>query len=195
MGKIVAFTYLSLDGVMESPSWVGRYFDAEHEAYAHGRLRSSEALLLGRVTYEAFASSWPYQEESEGDFAVRMNSLPKYVVSSSLTGGDGETAWNNTTVLGGDPAAAAVEAKRRHDGNVLIYGSRRLTTALIAARLIDELKLWVHPIVVGAGRRLFGDGGAPSYWRLAEAIPFASGAVVLDYRPQTPGTRGGGDLG
>ncbi|NGN63125.1 dihydrofolate reductase family protein [Streptomyces sp. A7024] len=177
---------------METPSWVGRYFDAEHAAYAHQQLLASEALLLGRTTYEIFASSWPGLEDTEGDFAVRMNAMPKYVVSATLSSAE----WKNTTVLGGgDPAAAVAEVRRRHAGDVLVYGSGRLADALLGAGLVDELKLWVHPVVVGAGRRLFRDGGTPSQWRLEEAVPFGSGGVVLDYRPQTPGTRGGGDPG
>ncbi|WP_067812807.1 dihydrofolate reductase family protein [Actinomadura kijaniata] len=179
MGKIVSLVYLSLDGVMEKPTWTGPYFGAEHARFAHGQLFASDALLLGRVTYEGMAATWPHMEESDGDFAVRMNAMPKYVVSTTL-----ETAeWNNTTVVRGDLATEIVELRERHTGDILLYASGVLVNSLIKLGLLDELRLWLHPVVVGSGKRLFPEGVDPTSWRLATTAAFSSGTVVLDYRP------------
>ncbi|WP_412538833.1 dihydrofolate reductase family protein [Longispora sp. K20-0274] len=176
MSKIVALTFVSLDGVMDSPTWTGPYFNADHARYAHGQLFAADALLLGRVTYEGMAAAWPRMEASEGAFAVRMNTIPKHVVSSTLT----DPEWN-ATVLRGDLAAEV--SKLKTQGDLLVYGSGDLVCSLIALGLIDELKLWVHPVVVGQGKRLFGDGGPASSWTLAGTTTFSTGAVVLDLRP------------
>ncbi|MGK5640187.1 dihydrofolate reductase family protein [Streptomyces sp. URMC 126] len=178
MAGIVALTYVSLDGVMENPSWTGPYFTAEHAEYARGRLFASDALLLGRVTYEGMAAAWPHMEESEGEFAVRMNALPKHVVSTTLE----RPAWN-ATVVRGDLAAEVGELKTRYAKDLLVYASGELTNALIALGLVDELKLWVHPVIVGRGKRLFPEGAPATTWTLASTTVFDSGALVLDYRP------------
>ncbi|MGC0334078.1 dihydrofolate reductase [Streptomyces sp. SAI-170] len=180
MGRIVALTYLSLDGVMESPVWTGPYFNADHAKYAHGRLFAADALLLGRTTYEGMAAAWPRMEESEGEFAVRMNALPKYVPSTTLR--QEQATWN-ATVLTGDLATEAAALKERHTKDILVYGSGELTLSLIELGLVDELKLWLHPVIVGKGKRLFPEGAPATNWRLAATHAFATGAVVLDYRP------------
>ncbi|MGW1072306.1 dihydrofolate reductase family protein [Streptomyces sp. NPDC002537] len=178
MGKIVALVYVSLDGVMESPSWTQPYFDEEHAEYAHRRLFASDALLLGRETYEGFAQAWPGMTDEQG-FAERMNSMPKHVVSTTL-----ETAeWNNSTPLKGDLGKEIPALKERYAKDVLVYGSGALVRSLIAEGLLDELKLWVHPVVVGEGKRLFPEGTPMSKWELAGTTTFGSGALVLDYRP------------
>ncbi|NGO79039.1 dihydrofolate reductase [Streptomyces sp. YC504] len=178
MGKIVALTYVSLDGVMENPSWAGAYFDSDHAKYAHGQLFAADALLLGRTTYEAMAAAWPLMEESEGGFAVRMNALPKHVVSTTLEQGE----WN-ATVVRGDLAAEIAKVKDRYAGDILLYASGRLQNSLIALGLIDELKLWIHPVVAGKGKRLFPEGTPGTSWTLAGTTSFSTGAVVLDLRP------------
>ncbi|MFD0276915.1 dihydrofolate reductase family protein [Kitasatospora sp. NPDC127111] len=178
MGKIVALTYLSLDGVMENPVWTGPYFNADHAAYAHGQLFAADALLLGRTTYEGMAAAWPRMEESEGEFAVRMNTLPKYVPSTTLR--QEQAAWN-ATVMTGDLISEIPVLKERHDNNILVYGSGELTRSLIELELLDELKLWIHPIVVGKGKRLFPEGSSSGSWALATTTTFGSGAVVLGY--------------
>ncbi|MFI5688157.1 dihydrofolate reductase family protein [Streptomyces sp. NPDC051636] len=178
MGKIVALTYLSLDGVMENPAWTGPYFNSDHAKYAHGQLFAAEALLLGRVTYEGMAAAWPQMEDSEGEFAVRMNTLPKYVVSTTLQ----QAEWN-ATVVRGDLATEIAKIKDQCTGDILIYASGDLTNALIELGLVDELKLWIHPVIVGKGKRLFPDGTPGTSWTLASTTNFSSGTVVLDLRP------------
>ncbi|MEW2373724.1 dihydrofolate reductase family protein [Streptomyces sp. NPDC006656] len=181
MGKIVALTYLSLDGVMESPSWTGPYFNSDHAKFAHGQLFAADALLLGRVTYEGMAAAWPQMEGSEGGFAVRMNTLPKHVVSTSL-----EAATWNATVVRGDLATEIAKIKDQYSGDVLIYASGDLTNSLIELGLVDELKLWIHPVILGKGKRLFPEGAPGSSWTLAGTTGFATGSVVLDLRPADP---------
>ncbi|MET9886090.1 dihydrofolate reductase family protein [Streptomyces sp. NPDC006430] len=184
MGKIVALTYLSLDGVMENPAWTGPYFNAEHAAYAHDRMFSADALLLGRVTYEGMAAAWPHMEESEGEGAVRMNTLPKHVVSTTLR----EAEWN-ATVVRGDLATEIPKIKDQYTGDVLIYASGDLQNSLIELGLVDELKLWIHPVVVGKGKRLFPEGIPSTSWTLASTTTFSTGAVVLDLRPAGRGAQ------
>ncbi|MEV6527320.1 dihydrofolate reductase family protein [Longispora sp. NPDC051575] len=176
MSKIVALTFVSLDGVTDNPTWTGPYFNADHARYAHGQLFAAHALLLGRVTYEGMAAAWPRMEESEGEFAVRMNTIAKHVVSATLT----ELGWN-ATVVRGDLATEV--SKLKTQGDLLVYGSGDLTCSLIELGLVDELKLWVHPVVVGQGKRLFGEGCPASSWTLAGTTTFSTGAVVLDLRP------------
>ncbi|MFD9687805.1 dihydrofolate reductase family protein [Kitasatospora sp. NPDC059088] len=179
MGKIVALTFLSLDGVMEHPVWTGPYFNADHAKYAHGQLFASDALLLGRITYEGFAAAWPHLEETEGEFAARMNTMPKHVVSTTLD----QAEWTNSTVVRGDLATEVAKLQERYDRDVLVYASGELTNSLIELGLLDELKLWIHPVVVGTGKRLFPEGAGFTSWRLAATTSFNSGAVILDYRP------------
>lgn len=179
MSKIVALTYLSLDGVMESPAWTGPYFNSDHAKYAHGQLFASEALLLGRITYEGMSAAWPHMEDSEGEFAVRMNTLPKHVVSTTLQ----EAQWN-ATVVSGDLATEVAAIKARYTGDILVYASGDLTNSLIELGLVDELKLWIHPVILGKGKRLFPEGVPTTSWTLANTTTFSSGAVVLDLRPR-----------
>ncbi|GAA0485103.1 dihydrofolate reductase family protein [Streptomyces stramineus] len=176
-GKVVALVYVSLDGVMENPAWSLPYFNDEHGAYAHERLFASDALLLGRETYEGFAKVWPGMTDEDG-FADRINGMPKHVVSTTL-----ESAEWNATVVKGALAEEVTALKERYERDILVYGSAALIRSLIAEGLVDELKLWVHPVVVGEGKRLFPDGTETSKWTLAGTTPFSSGALILDYRP------------
>jgi dihydrofolate reductase len=135
----------------------------------------TEVLLIGRVTYESFARAWPTRE---GDFADKFNSMPKYVVSSTLE----DPEWNNTTVLGGDAVEAASRLKDDVGGIVQVPGSLRLVQALFEADLVDELHLMVYPVVLGTGRRLSGETSEKSDWRLTEAKPVGpDGVLVLIY--------------
>ncbi|MFE9481313.1 dihydrofolate reductase family protein [Streptomyces spororaveus] len=179
MGKIVALTYVSLDGVMDNPVWTGPYFNGDHAKYAHGQLFVADALLLGRVTYEGMSAAWPHMEESEGEFAVRMNSLPKHVVSTTLERAD----WN-AEVVSGELAIEIREIRDRYTGDVLLYGSGELQSSLVRLGLVDELKLWIHPVVVGRGKRLFPETAPSTSWTLAGTTTFSSGAVLLDLRPE-----------
>jgi dihydrofolate reductase len=186
MGTIAVTQLTSLDGVMQSPGstdvpftyrgWAVD-FDAGPEAdrFKLEEARNSEALLLGRVTYEAMRAFWP---TAEGEFADRLNELPKYVVSSTLT----DPPWNATVVVDDWPNEVA-RLRNELDGEILVYGSRRLPQALIGMGLVDELRLQVYPIVLGAGDRLFGETEDKIVLRLIESRAFAGVVVSMVYAP------------
>src|SRR5436305_6129526 len=172
MRRIVVTEFISLDGVVEDPGgaegykhggWTFNFNDPEGMKYKLEETFQHDALLLGRRTYEGFAAAWPGRADEAG-FADRMNSMPKYVVSSTLT----DPAWENTTVLSGDLAVEVARVKERHERDVLVAGSGRLVRGLIERDLVDELRLMVFPTVLGAGRKLFGEGEAKAF-ELAEA--------------------------
>jgi dihydrofolate reductase len=183
MGRIVVSEFVTLDGVIEDPGGAERSpsggwafkFDRSEEGdrFKTEELMNADALLLGRRTYEGFAAAWPNMNEDP--FGQRMNSMPKYVVSSTLTKAD----WTNSTILAGD---LAEEAARLRDevGEILVAGSRQLVNGLHALGLIDEYRLMVYPIVLGAGARLFDDSGAQVTLRLVEAKP-AGDTLLLTY--------------
>jgi len=178
MGRVVAVEYVSLDGVMEDPAWTAPFFNDEIAKYQNDQLFRSGALLLGRVTYEGFAASWPSMEATEGDFAVRMNTLPKHVASTTLH----ELEWNARLIEGDVPAAVAA-LKEQPGQDLLIYGSGELVRTLTRHNLIDEYRLLVHPVILGSGKRLFeGVGEAPAL-KLADTVTFSSGVVSLVYEP------------
>jgi dihydrofolate reductase len=185
MGKIVITENVSLDGVIEDPTGaeglsVGGWFwetDRGHdgEKFTLDKTLGTEALLLGRRSYELFAATW---RSRGGELADTMNSVSKYVVSSTLE----DPEWSNTTVLKGDAVDAATELKKDIDGIVQVPGSLRLVQALIEADLVDELHLMVFPVVLGTGRRLFGETSEKSDWQLTEAKPVGpDGVLVLIY--------------
>lgn len=184
MGKIVVTEFISLDGVMEDPggsenaghgAWT---FEVDRGADGDGfkldELREAEAQLLGRVTYEGFAAAWPSMEDEAG-FAERMNSMPKYVVSSTLR----EAAWNNSTILSGDFAEEVGKLREEVDGSILVAGSARLVQGLIEHHLLDELRLMVFPVLLGSGRRLFDGGSREHRLRLTEAGTVGEGIATL----------------
>ena len=152
MAKIVAAEYVSLDGVMHDPQWTSPYFEDELAKYQHAQLFASDALLLGRTTFQEFAGAWPLMEEREGDFAVRMNTMPKFVASHTLAGA---LPWNGTLIKG-DVSEAVTALRRRPGGDILIYGSGHLVRTLVEHGLIDRYRVMLFPIVVGHGERLFG---------------------------------------
>lgn len=176
MRKLIASEYVTLDGVMESPEkWSLQFFDEDAAKYAYDQLFASDALLLGRVTYEGFAAAWPSRAGDE--FADRMNGLPKYVVSTTLE----EAEWNNSTLIK-NIAEEVAELKRQPGQDILIYGSGELVRTLMRHDLIDEYRIWLHPIVVGSGKRLFEDEGEARVLSLVHSTTFGSGTVVLSYR-------------
>jgi dihydrofolate reductase len=188
MGKIAVTELTSLDGVMQSPGHTDvpfKYrgwavdFDAGPEAdrFKVEEAQNAEALLLGRVTYEAMQAFWP---TAQGEFADRLNQLPKYVVSSTLTDPD----WN-ATVLGDDWQKEVARLRKELDGEIVVYGSRRLSRTLIEMGLADELRLMVYPVVLGAGDRLFGETQDKIPMRLVESRPFGGGVVNMTYSPAT----------
>lgn len=184
MAKIVVAEFVSIDGVMEAPGgepgyrhtgWVTKFQDAAQIQYKYEETLAHEALLLGRKTYESFAAAWP---SYKGAFADKMNSMPKYVASTTLTAAD----WNNTTVLKDDTMRAVAELKRRLAGDILVAGSRTLVNALKRHDLVDEYRLMVFPIVLGSGARLFDDSDDATTLKLIDTHPLANGAVALTYR-------------
>jgi dihydrofolate reductase len=186
MGRIVVSEFVSLDGVVEDP---GGSEDFKHGGWSFVFERGEEgdrfkleetmdadALLLGRVTYEGFAEAWP---ERDGEFADRFNSMPKYVVSSTLS----DPGWANSTVLRGELAAEVDRLRESHDGDVVVHGSPTLVQGLIDAGLVDELRLMVFPVVLGAGKRLFGEMDGKRTLALAESKVVGDGIAILVYRP------------
>lgn len=176
MGTIIAVEYLSLDGVMENPAWSGPYFNEELQRFQYDNLFAADALLLGRVTYDGFKSAWPSMSDEKG-FADRMNGMPKYVA----TRGGGVPEWN-ATFLAGD-LVEAVAGLKAAGQTLLVNGSGDLLNQLAAAGLIDEYRLMVYPVVVGAGKRLFDERAAGVKLTPAGSWTSASGVAVLTYRP------------
>jgi dihydrofolate reductase len=175
MRKIVHAIYVSLDGVVDEPTWTGPYFNDELASLQHQLLFASDALLLGRVTYEGFAASWPTMTH-EGDFAERMNRMPKYVASRALI----DTTWN-ATLLSGDAVTEVARLKEKPGGDLLVYGSQTFADALTARGLIDEYRIMLFPAVVGSGTRLFTDVKNTDL-ELAGVITTSTGVAVLSYR-------------
>ncbi|MET7515970.1 dihydrofolate reductase family protein [Streptomyces sp. NPDC005480] len=186
MGKIVISENVSLDGVVQDPTgdegfrrggWFDRMADKDRLEWTKvefDEALGTEALLLGRRSYEWFAARWPSRT---GAWAERLNALPKYVVSSTLV----DPEWNNSTVLDGEVVAAVSKLKRELDGDIVVYASRRLVRTLLAHGLADELRLIVHPVVLGAGERLFGETGDELSLRLLDTHTVGDGLAALTY--------------
>jgi dihydrofolate reductase len=204
MGKIVITEFVSLDGVVEDPGGIGDFkhrgwtfeIDRGEEgeellarvpiAVAEYKLRETlgtEALLLGRITYEEFAALWPSRD---GEFADKFNSVPKYVVSSTLE----DPEWNNSTVLAGDVVEKVSRLKRELDGEIVVHGSIRLARTLIEHDLVDELRLMVYPVVLGSGDRLFGELSDKKPLRLVDTRTVEDGVVINTYEPVRDPVRG-----
>lgn len=185
MGRIVVTEFVSLDGVMEDP---GGSEDFRHGGWSFeissgddgarfklDETMGSDAMLLGRVTYEAFADAWPSRT---GEFADRFNAMPKYVVSSTLR----DPGWTNTTVLDGDLDAAVARVREENEGDVVVHGSATLVQGLLAGDHVDELRLMVWPVVLGDGKRLFGATDDKKRLRLADTRVVGDGVAILVYR-------------
>jgi len=179
--RLVATEYLTLDGVFEEPGqWSFPFFNEEAGQFKFQELRESDALLLGRRTYDGFAAAWPTMEGT-GEFGVKMNTMPKYVVSSTLT----DPKWSGSVVVKGDLATEIGKLKAKPGKDLLLAGSGQLFNALMRAGLIDRYRFMVHPIVLGKGRRLFADGVDERTLAYAGAKTFSTGIVVLEYGPGT----------
>ena len=186
MGRIVVTEFVSLDGVVEDPGGSENFrhggwsFEIssgdEGGKFKLDETAASEALLLGRVTYEGFAEAWPSRE---GEFADKFNTMPKYVVTSTLE----EPEWNNTTVLKGDVAEEVAKLKQELDGDIVVHGSVRLVQALLENDLVDELRLMVYPVVLGSGKRLFGDTSDKKPLKLVDSKIVGDGVAILVYQP------------
>ena len=184
MGKIVATEYVSLDGVAEAPGGGEEFEHAgwtfeidrgpEGDKFKLDETLNSEALLLGRVTYEGFAAAWP---SMEGEFADRFNAMPKYVVSSTLENPE----WNNSTVLKGDVVEEVSRLRRAPGGDIVVHGSPQLVQTLLEHDLIDELRVMVFPVVLGTGKRLFGDTSDKKRLRLTDSRTVGDGIAILIY--------------
>ena len=187
MGRIVVTEFVSVDGVMEAPGPDGSGF--KHEGWTFNistgeegnkfkldETLESEAQLLGRVTYQAFASAWP---SVKGEFGDKFNNMPKYVVSSTLE----KAEWNNTTVLKGDVVKEVSKLRQRLKGDIVVHGSAKLVQTLLAHDLVDELRLMVYPVVLGSGKRLFSDSGDLKGLRLKDSRTVGDGVLILTYEP------------
>jgi len=181
MRKVVASEFVSLDGVVGSPErWQLPYFDEEMGQEIGAAMEESDAMLLGRVTYEEWAAFFPSQSSEDVPSADYMNRTPKFVVSRTL---EGPLEWNNSTLLEGSLSEGLGELKRQPGKDISIAGSPTLVRSLLAEDLLDELRLMVHPVVVGGGKRLFEDGGEQKVLELVDSKTFSTGVVYLTYRP------------
>ena len=180
MRKIIVSEFISVDGVIEAPeTWHFPFVNEEVQTAINAGVFGSDAYLYGRVTYEAFASFWPTADAPEvKEMADYFNKAPKYVVSNTLRTAD----WSPTTIFSGDVMSQIAQLKETQGGNIGLTGSATLVRSLIKAGLVDELQLFLHPVVVGRGKRLFADGDAATL-RLAEAKTFSTGVMRLVYQP------------
>jgi len=188
VGRIVVTEFVSLDGVVEAPGGGesfkhgGWSFDIsrgdEGDKFKLDETLASEALLLGRVTYEGFAAAWPSRADEAG-FADKFNSMPKYVVSSTLENPE----WNNSTVLKGDVGEEVAKLKQEQDGDIVVHGSPQLVQTLIEHDLVDEYRLMVFPVVLGSGKRLFGETTDKKSLRLVDSKVVGDGVAILVYQP------------
>jgi dihydrofolate reductase len=186
VGKIVVTEFVSLDGVVEGPGGgesfkhVGWSLEInrgdEGDKFKLDETLSSEALLLGRVTYEGFAAAWPSRDD---EFADKLNSMPKYVISSTLD----DPEWNNSTVLKGDVVEEVTKLKQEQDGDIVVHGSPQLVQTLIENDLVDEYRLMVFPVVLGSGKRLFGETTDKKSLRLVDSKVVGDGVSILVYQP------------
>lgn len=189
MRKLVVSEFISLDGVVEDPGgaekskyggWTWPYWSDDIGKYKNDELFASDALLLGRRTYEGFAAAWPSMKDEWG-FADRMNCLPKHVATHTLK----EFTWNNSHALRGDVAKAVAELKRQSGQDILVFGSALLVQELMHHGLVDEYRLLTYPVVLGGGKRLFGDGIGASL-KLVDSRAFSKGVASLTYHSAPP---------
>jgi dihydrofolate reductase len=184
MGQIVVTEFISLDGVIEAPGGGEDYKHAgwsfeiergdEGDQFKLDETMSSAALLLGRRTYEGFAAAWP---ERDGEFADKFNTMPKYVVSSTLR----DPEWTNSTVLSGDLVDEITKLKNEQDGDIVVHGSAQLVQSLIENDLVDELRLMVFPVVLGTGKRLFGETTDKKRLQLSSSTVVGDGVALQVY--------------
>jgi dihydrofolate reductase len=185
MGKLIVSEFVTLDGVMEAPGgepshphsgWVFDFMGPEQERYKLEETLASDALLLGRVTYEGFAQAWPARS---GEFADKFNTMPKHVASTTLTSLD----WQNSSLIEGDVPKGVAKLKDAYDGQLVVHGSRTLVHTLFNAGLIDELRLMIFPVVLGSGIKVFPEAEDKTVLSLSDSRAFESGVVVNTYVP------------
>ncbi len=181
MRKVIASEFVSLDGVMEAPDqWHFPYFNDEMGEAIGAAMAASDAMLLGRVTYEEFAAFWPSQGGDDQEFAGYMNNTPKFVVSRTLKE---PLEWQNSTLIKGNVAEEIAKLKRQPGKDISILGSGALVRSLLEDGLPDELRLMVHPVVVGSGKRLFEAGADRKALKLVDSKTFSTGVLYLTYQP------------
>ena len=194
--KLTIQTFLSLDGVMQAPGaseedredgfehggWSYPYADDDFGQAVDAWFRAADAFLLGRKTYEIFAGYWPTVTDEDNTVATKLNHLPKYVASRTLD----TVEWENSSLLEGDAAAAVAELKNRPGNELQVHGSGNLAQTLIRNGLIDEYRLFIYPVVIGEGKRLFADGAVPAGLRLVDTKTTASGILINSYEPAGP---------
>ena len=190
MGRVIVTEFISLDGVIQAPGDPNEY---ERGGWAQGggdesmqfkldELMASDAQLLGRTTYEGFAKAWPSMEGT-GVFGEKMNAMPKFVAASKLR----DPEWTNTTVLSGDLAEEVQSLKAAYDGDILVGGSAQLVRSLLELDLVDELRLMLFPVVLGKGKRLFGETSEQKHLDLVDSKALDDGVFILTYRPSRNG--------
>lgn len=180
MRKIKVSMYMALDGVVENPMWTFPYWNDEIAEMQKNALFSSDALLLGRVTYEAFAEAWPGREDEMG-FAQRINAMRKYVVSTTMTEGN----WGETTIIREDVTGEIRKLKEKPGDDIIVYGGVSMVDTLLKDDLADEINVITYPILIGGGDKFFRPRETPYKLKLIEARPFPSGVVSLRYAPDT----------
>ena len=176
MRRLVVTEFMSLDGVVENPAWTFPYWNDEIARFKGEETAASDALLLGRVTYEGFAAAWPESDDEGADY---FNNVRKYVVSETL---EGPLEWNNSTLVKGDLDEEITDLKRQDGEDITVHGSATLAQTLMRHDLVDRYRLLVYPLVVGEGKRLF-EAGIPATLKLVESRSFGSGVVALVYEP------------
>lgn len=175
MRKVVVTEFVSLDGVMEAPAWTAPYWNDEIAKFKGDETNASDALLLGRVTYQGFAAAWP---ESKDEGAPYFNSVRKYVVSTTLDA----VEWNNSRLINTNIVEEITNLKQQEGRDIIVHGSATLVQTLMQHDLVDRYRLLVYPVVVGKGKRLFNEG-TPATLKLLESQSFNSGVVALVYEP------------
>lgn len=181
MGKLVVTEFISLDGVIEEPKWTFEFNRGEEgDKFKGEELKAAEAQLLGRITYEGFAQAWPSMADDW--FGEKMNAMPKYVVSTTLS--DADADWTNSTVIRDDVPGEVSRLKEEVVGDILVAGSAHLVQSLTEHGLVDEYRLMVFPVVLGAGKRLFEEGTSRTELRLVDSTPVGpDGVIILTYEP------------
>jgi dihydrofolate reductase len=177
--RLIVSEFISLDGVVQDPGWTSQFESADRDQYKFDELAAADALLLGRVTYEGFAAAWPQMEEQTGEYGAWMNGYPKHVVSTTLKE---PLEWKNSALIKGDLTEEVARPKDRPGKDILVFGSGDLVNSLMQHDLVDEYRMMVFPVVVGSGKRLFGEGDTKTL-KLVGSQTFDSGAVVLTYEP------------
>jgi len=200
LGTLTIATFMTVDGVMQAPGgpdedreggfehggWSFPYFSDDKGDVVNDLFGRADCFLLGRGTYEIFAASWPNFPDKDDPVASRLNTLPKYVVSTTLANPD----WEPTTIIRGDVAAEVANLKDRYEGEIQVHGSAVLAQTLHARGLIDEYRLFIEPVVLGTGKRLFEPGSTPTALQLVETKPMDKGTVLAIYRPAGKPTYG-----